>query len=118
MQNLLWTREVTCAALFCAEMREAVLRAHVPRQNNKAIRWHLLAHFYSSLTDNGLKSSENYSASVWCNKFPICLLENPQTRISMISGFLDVSPSPQNQYYVSLETPRDLNESNKYPESF
>ena len=36
----------------------------------------------------GLKTPDNYSVSLWINNFSILLLENPQTSVFMISGFL------------------------------
>ena len=36
----------------------------------------------------GLQAPGNYSASFWINNFSILLLENPQTSIFMISGFV------------------------------
>ena len=50
----------------------------------------------------GLKAPGNYSATY---NLSLCLWESPQLLISMISGFLDVSPSPKNQHDLSLETP-------------
>ena len=36
----------------------------------------------------------------------------------MISGFLDVSPEPQNQYHLSLETPGHLKQNKNISGTF
>ena len=54
----------------------------------------------------GLKAPGNYSGSFWSYNFSICLWESPKTLISMISGLLDVSLSP-NTNIIYLLRPRD-----------
>ena len=45
--------------------------------------------FYGKFMEKmGLKAPGNYSASFWISNFSILLLENHQTSIFMISGFL------------------------------
>ena len=70
-----------------------------------------LGHFYGQYVSIiGLKAPGNYSASIWINKILICFLENPKLPISMISGFLNPSPSAKTIYCLSLETPGHLKE--------
>ena len=45
--------------------------------------------FYCQFMEKiGLQAPGNYSASLWTNNLSILLLENPQTSVFMISGFL------------------------------
>ena len=67
--------------------------------------------------NNRFKSSENYSASISIDKIPNLSLENPKLIMSMISGFLNLSPSPKTNY-LSLGTPIHLREIKKKPEDF
>lgn len=52
--------------------------------------------FSWSICENSiLKSAGNYSAPIWNCNFSICLWDNPKTLISMMSGLLNMSPSPK-----------------------
>ena len=42
----------------------------------------------------GLKAPGDYYASIWSDNFSMCLWENLKFLISMISGLVDMSPSP------------------------
>ena len=51
--------------------------------------WAFVGSFYGKIMEIiGSKAPGNYSASFWINNFSILLLENLQTSIFMISGFL------------------------------
>ena len=51
--------------------------------------WLFLGRFYSKFMEKmGLQAPGNCSASFWINNFSILLLDNPQTSIFMIYGFL------------------------------
>ena len=51
--------------------------------------WSFSGNLYGRFMEKiGLKAPGNYSASSWTNNFSILLLENPQSPIFMISGFL------------------------------
>ena len=51
--------------------------------------WVFLGSFYGQFMEKiGLQAPGNYSASLWTNNLSILLLENPQTSVFMISGFL------------------------------
>ena len=65
-----------------------------------------------------LKAPQDYSASIRTYNFQICLWENPKTLIRMIPGLLDVSTTPQTNYFLSLETSRYLKQSKKIPNYF
>ena len=65
-----------------------------------------------------LKSSGHYSASIWYNIFVDLLMGDPTLLIFMISGFLDVSPEPHIQLFVSWETPGYLKKIKKIPTYF
>ena len=56
----------------------------------------------------GSKARGNYYASIWYNQIMILLWENPTTFISMISGFLNLSPSPQTNSFFIFVDPRTL----------
>ena len=56
----------------------------------------------------GLKALGNLFASICTYNFPICLWENPNTLISMNSGFSNVSPTFNIALFLSLETSRHL----------
>ena len=60
----------------------------------------------------------NYSARFWFNRCSICLWENPNPFISMISAFPDVSPRPNTIYFLCFETPVDLKTIKKTPGTF
>ena len=67
----------------------------------------MLGNFYGTYMENiWTKAPSNYSGSFWSYNFSICLWENTQTLISMISGLLDVSLSPKTNY-VYLRRPQD-----------
>ena len=55
----------------------------------------------------------NYSDTFWSYYFSICLWENPETLISMIS--FGRVPEPQTQLWLSVETPGHLNKIKKIP---
>ena len=46
-----------------------------------------------------LKAPGNYSAPIWSYKCSICLWEKPETLMSMISGFSNVSPGAKTNYF-------------------
>ena len=54
----------------------------------------------------------------WTSNFPISLLENPQTPHSMISGFGDVSLSPDTNIIYFLRPNNTSNKSKKHPTLF
>ena len=73
----------------------------------------ILQRFYGKLIEKiCFKAPGNYSASFWSYDFSICLWENPETLISMISGFSDVSPAPKTSYCIfgDLRTPQENQE--------
>ena len=47
----------------------------------------------------GLRAPGNYSGPFLSYNFSICLCENPKILISMSSGFGDMSPAPQTNYF-------------------
>ena len=51
-----------------------------------------------------LKAPGNYSASTWYHKISICLWEKLNLLISMISGFLNASPSPKTKHLKQIKT--------------
>ena len=64
------------------------------------LRW-LFGNFYGKLTEIiGLQAPGNYSASIRTYNFLICLWERPKLLISMILGFLEVSPSPKTNIFI------------------
>ena len=52
------------------------------------------------------KAPENYSSPFWAYKFSICSWERAKLLISMISGHLDMSPSPKTNI-IYLWRPQD-----------
>ena len=73
-------------------------------------------HSYGKLMEIlGLKAPGNYSASIWINKIPICLWENLETLISMISGFWDVSRplKPILSIFGDTRTPKPIQEKHR-----
>ena len=58
-----------------------------------------LGHTYGKFTEIiSLKAPGNYSAPFWSTRLSICSWENPKALISMLSGFLNVSPGPKTNY--------------------
>ena len=66
----------------------------------------------------GLKAPGNYSALIWNNKISICLWERAKLIICMVSGVFEPATKPQNQLFLSLETPGHLKQSRKSLQSF
>ena len=61
----------------------------------KSFFWPFVKHAHGICLEKiGLKALGNYSASYWSYNFSICLWERPKLPMSMISGFFDVSLSP------------------------
>ena len=52
-----------------------------------------------------LKAPLYCSVAIWTCNLSICLYENPQAPRFYDSGTFGRAPEPQNQYYLSLETP-------------
>ena len=76
----------------------------------------LLNHFYDKIMEKlCLKAPQYHSAPIWTYNFSICECENPQTPHFHDFGIFERVPEPQNQYYLSLETPGHSKQSQKIP---
>ena len=88
-------------------------------ENFRQFFWHSFGICYGNFIEIiDLKAPGNYSASICYNLFSICLWEKLKTLISMISGFWDVSLSPQTNYVLFLETPGHLTKIKKITGTF
>ena len=69
------------------------------QENDSEYRWPSLGQLYGKLMEKiRLKALGSYSASIWSYNLSICFWENPKTFISIMSGLLNVSPSPKTNY--------------------
>ena len=79
----------------------------------------LLGHVYGKFMENMcLKAPGNYYGRVWSYNFSICLWESLKPQISMISGFMDVSPSPKTNYFYLWKPQDTSNTPRQFPNRF
>ena len=76
--------------------REIVGKSQEHFLKQSAMFWSFL---WKACLNDRFRSSGKYSASIWCNEISICSWERPKLLISMISGFLNPSPSPNPTYF-------------------
>ena len=75
--------------------------------------------FYCKSTEMiGVKALGNYSDSIWINNLSILLLGNLNNPHFYDFGIFEPKPKPQNQLFLSLETPGHLNKIKKIPKLF
>ena len=84
------------------------------KKNSCIFRLFLGSFFGTFMEIIAFKAPGNYPASIWSKN---CLIAHGRTKkpSSMLSGFLDVFPSPKSNYFLSLETPGHLTQIKKNP---
>ena len=135
MQPMFWSHQAICnhrvtfpsttqlqyySVSFLLPLRFSVSFYRRGKRQKKLMHlYNTLSRFYGKSTEIiSLRAPGNYSAPFWSNRCFICLLENPKTIISMISGLLNVSSAPKTIYVLSLETPRYLKKTRKCMDHF